>query len=136
MCIGTYVAEHGNFNHVYLTKLEEQYDACKRYHTAMINGCKHAAHEWGKELAAKDRQELRARLESMYAEQEHQSFLKIVQRLVEIPSSSIADPPLFRSDEGGGRRSDSAFLNFRFSGWGGVKVQIGSVSRPGDNARM
>ena len=120
MRIGTYVAERGNLNHVYLTKLEEQYDACKSYHIAMINGCKHARHEKGKELAAKDRQELRARLESMYAEQEHQSFLKIVQRLVEIPSSSIADPPLnplFRSDDGGGHRSDSAFLNFRCSGW-------------------
>ena len=60
----------------------EQYDACRKYHVAEIYSSKRAEHEWGKELGAKDRQEFRTRLESMYVDREHQSFLKTTQRLV------------------------------------------------------
>ena len=43
---------------------------------------KRAEHEWGKELGGGHRKEFRARLESMYAEREHQAFLKTMQELV------------------------------------------------------
>ena len=60
----------------------EQYDACRKHHVAEIYSSKRAEHEWGKELGAKDRQDFRTRLESMYVDREHQSFLKTTQRLV------------------------------------------------------
>ncbi|OLP95171.1 hypothetical protein AK812_SmicGene22740 [Symbiodinium microadriaticum] len=80
MRMGAYLAQD-NKKLDYIMKFTEQYDACRKYHVTDIYGSKKAEYEWGKELGAAQRKEFRALLESMYAEREHEAFLKTMQEL-------------------------------------------------------
>ena len=81
MRMGAYLAQD-NKKLDYVMKFTEQYDAGRKYHVTDIYGSKKSEYEWGKELGAAQRKEFRALLKSMYAEREHEAFLKTMQELV------------------------------------------------------